>query len=73
MIKLKQWEYDLLKNCEQVEDFNEQEKLQEYWVIGGMKEKGHFGGIHDLRETFANVFAECEIVSDDYDGFEECK
>lgn len=73
MIKLKQWEYDLLKSCEEVDDFWEQDKLRDYWIIESMKMKGYFKGIDDLREMFVNVFAECEIVSDDYDGFEECK
>lgn len=72
-IKLKQWEYDLIRNCEEVHDYDELDELCEYWAIEAMMEKGYFKGIKNLGATFKDILDNYIIVSDDYEGFEDCK
>lgn len=62
-IKLKQWEYDLLINCKEAlnEDGKEDDVIQEWWIITGMKEKGHFKNV-ETDMTFKEVLDNCEIV-----------
>lgn len=65
-IKLKQWEYDLI--C----------PYKDYHFIScslsfRMKEKGYFKGVTDLSMEIEEILKNCEIVSDDYEGFDDCK
>lgn len=53
-IKLSRFEYDLLINCNQANDYNEDSELNEYWIIKGMQEKGYFKNV-DLDMTFKEI------------------
>lgn len=67
-IKLKQWEYDLL-NC-----YNEYFPFYEADCANFMeRKKGHFKGITDRSMTVKEILDNCQIVSDNYEWFEECK
>lgn len=72
-IKLKQWEYDLIRNCEKADSYSENDSLSAYWIIEGMKKNGHFKGINDLRVRFKDILDNYIILSDDYEGFDDCK
>lgn len=67
-IKITQFEYDLLLNCMEAIKENEKDNdvIGEWWIIKGMKEKGHFKNI-EMGITFKEVLANCEIVTDDYE------
>lgn len=65
-IKLKQWEYDLLKEFKK--DWNYAER-QVFW---NLNKKGYFKGVIDISMKIEDILKNCEIVSDDYEGFEEC-
>lgn len=70
-IKLKQWEYDLIDiycNCHNWCNM----KLKDTTFII-MKDKGYFKGVTDTSMTIREILNNCEIVSDDYEGFEDCK
>lgn len=70
-IKLKQWEYDLIDiycNCHNWGN----EKLKDTTFII-MKDKGYFKGISNTGMKLNEILENCEIVSDDYEGFEDCK
>lgn len=61
-IKLKQWEYDLIKvgcYCIHV-PFHETTPYS-------MKEKGHYKGVKDISMYTTDILNNCEIVPDDYD------
>lgn len=60
-IKLKQWEYDILKHC----DNARRTYIQ-------MKHLGYFKGTSDDL-TIDEILSGYIIVSDDYEGFEEMK
>lgn len=60
-IKLKQWEYDILKHC----DNARRTYIQ-------MKHLGYFKGTSDDL-TIDEILSDYIIVSDDYEGFEEMK
>lgn len=62
-IELTQFEYDLIRNCKEATSYKDSNKLNECWIIGGMKEKGHFKNV-DLNMTFKEIFENC-VVKDD--------
>lgn len=66
-IRLTKWEYDLILNCEEANEYSDEDTLEEYWIIEGMKQKGHFKGIDNLDITFKEVKDNHIIVEDDYD------
>lgn len=66
-IRLTKWEYDLILNCEEANEYSDEDTLEEYWIIEGMKQKGHFKGIDNLDITFKEVKDNHAIVEDDYD------
>lgn len=66
-IRLTKWEYDLILNCEEANEYSDEDTLEEYWIIEGMKQKGHFKGINNLDITFKEVKDNHIIVEDDYD------
>ena len=66
-IKLTKWEYDLILNCEEVSEYSDEDTLEQYWIIEGMKNKGYFKGINDLNITFEEIKNNHVIVEDDYD------
>lgn len=66
-IKLTKWEYDLILNCEEANEYSDEDALEEYWIIEGMKQKDHFKGIDNLDITFKEVKYNHVIVEDDYD------
>lgn len=69
-IKLKQWEYDLIKYHTQLAKFNDRH------ILMSMKNKGHFKDLNSVERcsmTIKEILENCTIVSDDYEGFEECK
>ena len=60
-IKLTQFEYDLLINCKETTDYNENDIIEDYWIIEGMKQKGYFKNI-ELSMNFKEVLENCEVV-----------
>lgn len=60
-IKLTQSEYDLLINCKETTDYNENDIIKNYWIIKGMKQKGYFKNI-ELSMNFKEVLENCEVV-----------
>lgn len=66
-IKLTKWEYDLILNCEEASEYRDEDMLEQYWIIEGMKHKGYFKGINDLSMTFEEIKNNHVIVEDDYD------
>ena len=66
IIKLKQWEYDLMYGLED-------SKFHDWDYLCYMKEKGYLKGITDTSMMIEDILKNCEIVSDDYEGFEDCK
>lgn len=69
-IKLKQWEYDLIKYHAHFVKFNDRH------ILMTMKNKGHFKDMNSVTDTsmiIEDILKNCEIVSDDYEGFEDCK
>ena len=62
-IELSQFEYDLLINCTQINNHNPIDKLDKYWIIEGMQQKGHFKNI-DLDMTFKEVLERVVIVDE---------
>lgn len=67
-IKLKQWEYDLLKS------FDVGEYTFQYFApLRNMKEMGYFSDIENTEIIVKYILEDCVIVSDNYEGFEECK
>lgn len=75
-IKLKQWEYDLLKA---VKSHNQAICMfDDSSILKQLVEKGYFKGVagtkREIEDTLIReVLESAEIVSDDYEGFEECK
>lgn len=65
-IKLKQWEYDLMWGLED-------SKFHDWDYLCSMKEKGYFKGVKDTSIKIEDILKNYEIVSDDYEGFEDCK
>lgn len=72
-IKLKQWEYDYLDVIVRLGHANS--PFSSIDTIERMKERGYYKGVKDEDETepLWIILKTCEIVSDDYEGFEECK
>lgn len=66
-IKLTKWEYDLILNCEEANGYRDEDMLEDYWIIEGMKQKGHFKGIDNLDITFKEIEDSHIIVEDNYD------
>lgn len=69
-IKLKQWEYDILNYHKRDTRFNDNHFL----MI--MRSKGYFKGIDGVDVAsmkIRDILDNCEIISDDYEGFEDCK
>lgn len=66
-IKLTKWEYDLILNCEEANEYRDEDMLEDYWIIEGMKRKGYFKGINDLNVTFKEIEDNHIIVEDNYD------
>ena len=66
-IKLTKWEYALILNCEEASEYSDEDMLEQYWIIEGMKNKGYFKGINDLNITFEEIKNNHVIVEDDYD------
>lgn len=64
-IELTQFEYDLLLNCKEAieEDGKDDDVIKEWWIIKGMKEKGHFKNV-EIDMTFKEVLENC-VVKDD--------
>lgn len=58
---LTQFEYDLLINCRETTDYNENDIIENYWIIEGMKQKGYFKNI-ELSMNFKEVLENCEVV-----------
>lgn len=70
-IKLKQWEYDLIDiYCNYHNWHNMKLKDTTFFI---MKDKGYFKGITDTSMKVEDILKNCIIVSDDYEGFEDCK
>lgn len=63
-IILTKWEYDLLLNCTQAHGYSENDALNNYWIVEGMKKKGHFQGVPDLSITFAELKRNYRVVAD---------
>lgn len=73
-IKLTKWEYDLILNCAEATEYRAEDKLNNYWIIEGMKQKGHFKGIDNLDITFKEVKDNHIIIEENYEDFDEsCK
>lgn len=66
-IKLTKWEYDLILNCEEATGYRDEDMLEQYWIIEGMKRKGYFKGVNDLNITFKEIEDNHIIVEDNYD------
>lgn len=66
-IKLKQWEYDLLTLIDKEREFCSIYKLRK------LREKGHFKGVTNTLMDMEEILEDYVIVSDDYEGFEDCK
>lgn len=72
-IKLKQWEYDLIKMFSENLGQNSSKFFSIFEVIT-MKQKGYFKGITNTSITIKEILDNCEIVSDNYEDFDEnCK
>lgn len=76
-IKLKRWEYDILQSLIHYA-VNPPTRFNHTNVLLQLVDKGYFKGVAEDRNKIKNsvikdVLDNCEIVSDDYDGFEECK
>lgn len=73
-IKLTKWEYDLILNCADAHGYDDGDSLNQYWIIEGMKDKGHFKGINNLDITFEEVKDNYIIIEENYEDFDEsCK
>lgn len=62
-IKLKQWEYDVIKYHGKLSKFNDIHFLM------AMKNKGHFKDMNSVEKcsmTIKEILENCEIVTDDY-------
>lgn len=66
-IKLKQWEYDLIS----IYPINH--KFVEFDTLLDMQAKGYYKSLTDVYINIEDILKDCEIVSDDYEGFEDCK
>ena len=60
-IKLTQFEYDLIVNCKEVSGYTKEDILGNFWIIKGMKQKGHFKNV-DLSMNVEEVLENCEVV-----------
>lgn len=69
-IKLKQWEYDLIRTNDRPHECNVFESFNTY---RNMKAIGYFKGITNTSMTLKEILENCEIVSDNYEGFDDCK
>lgn len=58
-IKLKQWEKDLLKSVDSLEN-----KFFVFSTLDEMKRKGYFKGITDTSMTLKEILDNCEVVDD---------
>lgn len=62
-IELTKFEYDLIVNCYDCDSYDPEDKLKNYWIIKGMKQKGHFKDV-DLHMTFKEVLENCVVKKD---------
>lgn len=67
-IKLTKFEYDLLMSY-----INKGYFFRNYSELKEMRNKGYFKGIKDMSVSMDYILNNCIIVSDDYEGFEDCK
>ncbi len=73
-IKLTKWEYDLILNCTEATHYSDKDRLKNYWIIEGMKDKGYFKDINDLNITFKEIKENHIIIEENYDDFDQnCK
>lgn len=61
-IKLKQWEFDLIKAHNE-----DRFSFENFILLKAMKKSGHFKGITDTLMKIGDILDNCEIVHDDYD------
>lgn len=59
-IKLKQWEYDLIRANEMSHDF----RFKAFRTYRNMKAMGYFEGLTDLSMTLKEILDNCEVVDD---------
>lgn len=57
-IKLKKWEYDLLKYYQETKDDGE---FVDHYILKEMQYKGHFQGV-DYNLTIEEILENCEVV-----------
>lgn len=57
-IKLKKWEYDLLKCYQETKDDGE---FVDHYILKEMQYKGHFQGV-DYNLTIEEILENCEVV-----------
>ena len=57
-IKLKRWEYDLLKT----NSWPHYEQFDSFYTYKTMKSKGHFKGVTDTSMTIKQILGNCEVV-----------
>lgn len=60
-IKLKQWEYDLIR----LNDQPHTRKFNSFNTYRCMKEKGYFRGITDISMTLQGILDNCKVVEDE--------
>lgn len=70
-IKLKQWEKDLISLFDK--GYNKEYSFSSFLPLNGLKRKGYFKGIKDMSMKVKDILNNHIIVSDDYEGFEDCK
>lgn len=64
-IKLRQFEYDIIKINNYWVDIDD--RIKDIILIVKLKEKGYFKGIKDTSMTPKDILEKCEIVPDDYE------
>lgn len=57
-IKLKKWEYDLLKCYQETKDDGE---FVDHYILKEMQYKGHFQGV-DYNLTIEEILENCEVI-----------
>lgn len=62
-IKLKQWEYDLIKTYTDIDEAWNGRILHECYKIRKMGNEGYFKNV-DLNMTFREVLDNCEVIDD---------
>lgn len=72
-IKLKQWEFDVCLAVKKYTSYETSLRLNNCIILTDLLEKGYFKGVTDTSMIIEDILKNCEIVSDDYEGFEDCK